>query len=68
MIPKSVSPDRIRDNLKATEVRLDTGDLQRLGTLDRNLRFFTFSWAVKAGTHDEELWNTSSDKAFVVQK
>ena len=69
MIPKSVSPDRIRDNLKATEVRLDTEDLQRLRTLDRSLRFLTFSWAVKAGpTHDEEIWNACSDEAFVVQK
>ncbi|KAL5456880.1 hypothetical protein EMCRGX_G034106 [Ephydatia muelleri] len=67
VIPKSVNPDRIRENLKATEVKLDTEDLQRLKALDKNLRFLKFSWAVKEGpTHDEEIWNACSDESVVV--
>ena len=66
MIPKSVSPDRIRENLKATEVRLDTGDLQRLRTLDRNLRFFTGTFFAKKNVTLEEIWDTVADSNFVL--
>ena len=66
MIPKSVNPDRIRDNLKATAVKLDEDDLKRLKDLDRNTRFLTFSWNLKESNPNEDLWDTASDAAFVI--
>ena len=66
MIPKSVTPDRIRENLKATEVRLDTEDLQRLGTLDKNMRFFTGTFFVKKSATVAEIWDTVADSNFVL--
>ena len=66
MIPKSVTPDRIRENLKATEVRLDTEDLQRLGALDRNVRFLS-SVMLKRGQTPDELWDVEQDALFVVR-
>ena len=64
MIPKSVTPDRIRENLKATEVRLDTEDLQRLGALDRNFRFFKMTFFGKSGITVDQMWDTAADEAY----
>eukprot|EP00731_Ephydatia_muelleri_P031598 Em0023g105a len=66
VIPKSVNPDRIRENLKATEVKLDTEDLQKLKALDRNLRFLS-SVMLKRGQSEEELWDVLQDEHFVLQ-
>ena len=66
MIPKSVNPDRIRENLKATEVKLDTEDLERLKALDRNLRFLG-AIMLKRGQTEEELWDVEHDQRFVLQ-
>ena len=65
MIPKSVNPDRIRENLKATEVRLDTEDLQRLGSLDRNLRFLS-AVMLKREETPEQLWDVEQDALYIV--
>ena len=64
VIPKSVTPDRIRENLKATEVRLDTEDLQRLGSLDRNFRFFQMTFFGKSTSTVDQLWDTATDAAY----
>jgi alcohol dehydrogenase (NADP+) len=39
VIPKSVHPQRIRENLAATGLILDAGDLEEIDTLDRGYRF-----------------------------
>ena len=67
MIPKSVNPDRIRENLKATEVKLDTEDLERLKALDRNFRFFKMAFFGKSTDTTEELWDTATDAAYQLQ-
>ena len=66
MFPKSVTPDRIRENLKATEVRLDTEDLQKLRALDKNLRFFNGTLFEKKSATLEEIWDTVNDSNFVL--
>ena len=68
MIPKSVNPNRIKDNFKASAVKLDEEDMERIRALDRNLRLLTFSWQIKQSNPSEDLWDTASDAAFVTQK
>ena len=43
VIPKTVNPTRIEENLKATEVKLDAEDMKRLRELDRNTRMLNVS-------------------------
>ena len=66
VIPKSVNPDRIRENLKATEVKLDAEDLQRVKALDKNLRFFSGTFFVKTSATTEEIWDVTADASFVL--
>ena len=68
VIPKSVNPDRIRDNFKATAIKLDEDDIRRIRALDRNTRFLTFAWFLKQSSSVEDLWDTASDAAVVIQK
>lgn len=37
VLPKSVSPERLRENLEATSVRLEENDMERINQLDRAL-------------------------------
>ncbi|KAL5516324.1 hypothetical protein EMCRGX_G001617 [Ephydatia muelleri] len=68
VIPKSVNPNRIKDNFKASAVKLNDEDMERIRALDRNLRLLTFSWQIKQSNPSEDLWDTASDAAFVTQK
>ena len=38
VIPKTVNPARITENLKSTELKLDQEDMRRLRGIDKNLR------------------------------
>ena len=44
VILKSVNPNRISDNFKASAVKLDDEDMEMIRALDRNLRLLIFSW------------------------
>lgn len=39
VIPKSVHESRLRENLAAVNIKLDTADMQKIAELDRNYRF-----------------------------
>lgn len=38
VLPKSVTPERVRENIKLFDFKLDTEDLKKLAGVDRNLR------------------------------
>ena len=40
VIPKSVNPKRIAENIKATQLELDAEDVQRLRAIDKDTRLF----------------------------
>lgn len=39
VIPKSVNPERLRDNFRAQELQLDREDMERIATLERGWRY-----------------------------
>lgn len=39
VIPKSITPDRIKHNIEVFDFELSSDDMQKIATLDRNLRF-----------------------------
>lgn len=58
VIPKSVTPTRISDNLKAKFIELDNEDMKRLEMLDKNQRNSKGLFAVKPGGYYiyESIW------------
>ena len=40
VIPKSVNPERIAENIKATQIQLDAEDIERIEAIDRGTRMF----------------------------
>ncbi|MET0286813.1 MAG: aldo/keto reductase [Polyangiales bacterium] len=59
VIPKSVSPARLRENLAAAELTLSIGDLERIDTLDRQFRYVDGSlWTPAGGPYTlQTLWD-----------
>jgi alcohol dehydrogenase (NADP+) len=59
VIPKSVSPARLRENLAAAEIQLTASDLQRIAALDQNCRLVNGGfWVVKDGPWTlETIWD-----------
>lgn len=43
-IPKSINPERLRQNLSAVEVKLDAGDMLEIGGLDKGYRYLDGSF------------------------
>ena len=66
MIPKTVNPARITENLKSTELKLDAEDLRQLRDLDRNYRMVAGGFFLKSGESVDDLWNVQEDEKFVV--
>ncbi|MGD1855125.1 MAG: aldo/keto reductase [Leptolyngbyaceae cyanobacterium] len=59
VIPKSVNPERIKQNLAAAEVSLTQADMDEIAQLDLNRRYVdgTF-WQVEGGPYTvENIWN-----------
>ncbi len=59
VIPKSVNPARIRQNLSATELNLTNEDLQAIAQLNINRRYGTgSSWILEGGPYTmDNLWD-----------
>ena len=49
VIPKSVTPSRLRENLAAADITLSPMDVDRIGGLDQNYRLLDGSFWVKEG-------------------
>jgi alcohol dehydrogenase (NADP+) len=59
VIPKSVSPTRLRENLAAAELTLDASELERIAKLDRAFRYVDGSlWTPPGGPYTlQTLWD-----------
>lgn len=59
VIPKSVSPIRLQENLAAAEVELTQADMQRIAELDQNYRFIMGQfWAIEGSPWSlQTLWD-----------
>jgi alcohol dehydrogenase (NADP+) len=59
VIPKSVTPARLAENLAAGEVRLDDEDLRQIAALDRQRRYVSgAAWALPGGPYTlRSLWD-----------
>ena len=69
VIPKSVTPKRIIENQKSTEVTLDEDEVQRLVGIDKNFRLFRFLTSfMPKGTTYEQAFDIEEDEKFVIKK
>lgn len=59
VIPKSVKPNRIRENLQACTLELDNEDMSRIASLDKHRRYVDGKfWALPNGPYTlENLWD-----------
>jgi alcohol dehydrogenase (NADP+) len=62
VIPKSVRPERLRENFAAAQLTLSTQELEQIAALDRHYRFLTGSvWAVEGSPWTvDTLWDERS--------
>jgi len=58
VIPKSVNPERIKQNLASKDVRLDEDDMKQIAQLDKHYRYVDGSiWTMEGSPYSmEELW------------
>ncbi len=66
VIPKSVNPVRIAENLKATEVKLDAEDMKQLYGLEKNHRLLLFKGIGPMSLTVDEIWDMTADEAFAL--
>ncbi|KAF0805931.1 aldehyde reductase [Alcanivorax xiamenensis] len=59
VIPKSVNPERLRQNLAAADLELDGGDMDRIAALDKHRRYVSgANWAQPGSPYTlENLWD-----------
>lgn len=59
VIPKSVNPKRLAENLAAAELTLTADDMQKISTMDRHRRYVGGEfWAIKGGPYTlANLWD-----------
>ena len=63
VIPKSVNPKRIAENIKATQIQLDAEDIKRIEAIDKGARMFSKS-ILKEGVTWQEAWDDEADAKF----
>ena len=59
VIPKSVSPTRLKENLAAADIVLDTGQMERMNALDQHFRYIKGDfWCLEGSDYTlENLWD-----------
>ena len=69
VIPKSVTPKRIIENRRATEVTLDEDEIQQLVGIDKNFCLFNIvaKFLPKEITY-EQIYDDEEDEKFVINK
>ena len=70
VIPKSVTPKRILENYKATEVSLSEEEIQRLVGINKNHRLFkdVLGRFLPKGVTWQQACDVEADEKFVVKK
>lgn len=64
VIPKSVNPERINENLFSTLVELDSEDMMKLKALDRSHRLLKMMFLYKTGQTYDQFWDIKEDEDF----
>lgn len=67
VLAKSVNLERVKENLKATEVKLDPEDMRRLRELDINLRFLRF-FMLRSDETLAQFWDEESDRKYIIEE
>lgn len=67
VLAKSVNLERVKENLKAIEVKLDPEDMRRLRELDRNLRFLRF-FMLRSDETLAQFWDEESDSKYIIEE
>lgn len=65
VIPKSVTPERIKSNYDAQKIVLDDEDMKKFYSLEQNMRYLRFFMMKKDQTM-EDFWDMEYDKTYVV--
>lgn len=64
VIPKTVTKERVHQNLAATKVKLTQEDMERLYANNRNVRYVRL-FMVKKGQSQEDYWDIERDAKFM---
>ena len=64
VIPKTVTKERVHQNLAATKVKLSDEDMAKLYAINKNLRYLR-QFMVKAGQSLDEYWDVERDAKFM---
>ena len=67
VLAKTVNLERVKENLKSTQVQLDPEDMRRLRELDRNLRFLRF-FMLRNDQTLAEFWDEEADSKYVIEE
>eukprot|EP01138_Halocafeteria_seosinensis_P008089 gb/GECG01008265.1/.p1 GENE.gb/GECG01008265.1/~~gb/GECG01008265.1/.p1 ORF type:complete len:336 (+),score=54.97 gb/GECG01008265.1/:1-1008(+) len=57
VIPKSVTPSRIQQNIESLHVKLDDEDMKKLGEIDEHIRYVKGDIFIPEGKHWKDLWD-----------
>lgn len=67
VIPKSVNPVRLEENLEGTEMTLTQEDMARLQGIDKDYRLFSMHHLLNDFNYNEA-WDVEADRQFVVNQ